>query len=177
VKTILHDPEAQHKYETKQVWQRVHERTCGAFAGLCRNKFVVFRSRETGAYYTEGTAEEKIAPVSFDQIVNPTVVDSNIAAAINFLSHFADGKCVILTNVPFVETKIGIASAIAEGIGKKLVAPAFPEGLRTFDGYHLDQPSAERWSQAFFLAAGPEIRSCLEEKGPIHPSVYQSNSQ
>ena len=33
------------------------------------------------------------------------------------------------------------------------------------DGYHLDGPSAERWSQAFFEAAGPEIRSCIEKHG------------
>jgi hypothetical protein len=177
VKTILHDPEARHKYETKQLWQRIHERICGKLARLCGSKFVVFRSRETGVYYTEGTAEQRIAPVSFDQIVSPDVVDSSITAAINFLSHFAQGKCLILTNVPFVGTKIGNANAIAKGIGAKLVTPAFPEGLQTFDGHHLDRPSAERWSRAFFLAAGSEIRSCLEEQGTVRPSAYRSTSQ
>ena len=50
----------------------------------------------------------------------------------------------------------------------KLVTPERSEGLQTIDGYHLDGPSAERWSQAFFKAAGPEIRSCLEKQGGAH---------
>jgi len=177
VKAIFHDPEARRKYEAKQLWQWIHKSICGAFALLCGTKFVVFRSRETGAYYREGVAPQKITPVSYDQIVSQNVVDSNIAAAIDFLSHFAQGKCVILTNVPFVETNIGNANAIANGVGMKLVTPGFIEGLQTYDGYHLDQPSAERWSKAFFRAAGSEIRPCLEEQGTARPSAHQSISQ
>jgi hypothetical protein len=177
VKTIFHDPEARQKYEAKQLWQRIHRPICGAFARLCGAKFVVFRSVETGAYHTEGAAQRKITSVSFDQIVSQNVVDSNTAAAIDFLSHFAQGKCVILTNVPFVETKIGNANAIAKGVGAKLVTPGSLEGLQTFDGEHLDQPSAERWSQAFFQAAGSEIRSCLEKQSTVRPSAYKADSQ
>jgi hypothetical protein len=177
VKTILHDPEARRNYQAKQFWQRVHAPLCAAFAGLCGTKFVIFRSRETGAYYTEGAAQRKIAPVSDDQIVGQNIVDGNVAAAIDFHSHFAQDKCVILTNVPFVETKTGNANAIAEGLGKKLMTPGILEGLQTYDGYHLDRPSAERWSRAFFLAAGSEIRSCLEEQGTVRPSAYQSISR
>jgi hypothetical protein len=177
VKTIFHDPEARHKYQVKQFWQHVHEPICKTFARLCGTRFVIFRSRETGAYFAEGVAPRKSTPVSYDQIANQDVVDSNIAAAIDFLSHFAQGKCVILTNVPFVETNIGNANAIATGVGNKLVAPGVLEGLQTYDGYHLDRPSAERWSRAFFLAAGSEIRSCLEEQGTVGQSGYRSNLQ
>jgi hypothetical protein len=169
VKTILHDLEARHRYEVKRLWQRVHEPICQAFAALCGSKFVIFRSRETGAYYREGAAEQKIAPVSYDQATNENVVNRNTAVAIDFLSHFTQGKCVILTMVPFVGTKIGNANAIAKGLGVKLVAPEILDGLQTYDGYHLDEPSAQRWSQAFFEAAGSEIRSCLEEHGAAHP--------
>jgi hypothetical protein len=176
VKSIFHDPEARQKYEAKQLWQRVHKSACKTFVRLCGTKFVIFRSRETGAYYREGVPLNKITPVSYDQNVSQDVVDSNIATAIDFLSRFAQGKCVILTNVPFVETNMGNANAIAKGVGAKLVTPTL-EGLQTYDGYHLDQPSAERWSKAFFSAAGPEIRSCLEEHGTIRPSSYQSISQ
>jgi hypothetical protein len=177
VKTIFHDPEARQKYETKQFWQRVHEPICGKFSRLCGSKFVIFRSRATGAYYTDGTAQQRTAPVSYDQVVDQSVVDSNTAAAVSFLSRFARDKCVILTDVPFVDTKIGNAKAIANRIGAKLVTPGPLEGLQTFDGHHLDRPSAERWSRAFFAAADHEIRSCLEEQGTIHPAVYQSTSQ
>ena len=175
VKTILHDPAAQHRYEVKRLWQRVHEPICKSFAALCGNKFVIFRSRETGAYYTKGAAEWKITPVSYDQGIDRDVVSRNTAAAAGFLSHFAQGKCVILTMVPFVGTKIGDANAIATGLGMKLVTPGIVEGLRTYDGYHLDQPSAQRWSQAFFKAAEPELQSCLEKEGA--PSSARSSSE
>ena len=177
VKTILHDPEARHKYEAKQFWQRIHEPICKRFARLCGNKFVIFRSRETGAYSAEGVPPQKNAPVSYDQIVNANVVDSNVATALDFLSRFAKGRCVILTNVPFVETNTGNANAIAKGIGGKLVTPGILDGLQTYDGYHLDQSSAERWSRAFFMAAGSEIRSCLEGQATAGWSERQSVSQ
>jgi hypothetical protein len=59
-----------------------------------------------------------------------------------------------------VETQTKAASAIAAALGLELIAPEL-EGLQTFDGSHLDPPSAERWSRAFFQAAGPKIRQCL----------------
>jgi hypothetical protein len=174
VKTILHDPEARHRYEVKRIWQHVHEPICKTFPMLCGVKFAIFRSRETGAYYTEGVQEnaapvQKATPVSYDQVVSRDAVDRNTPLAIDFLSHFTQGKCVILTMVPFVQTKIGNANAIAKGLGMKLVTPEILEALQTYDGYHLDQPSAERWSHAFFEAEGSKMRSCLEEQGAAHP--------
>ena len=165
VKTIMHDPEARHRYDVKRLWQRIHEPICRSLAALCGDKFVIFRSRETGAYYTEGAAEWKITPVSYDQAIDQEIVKRYTTAGIDFLLHFAQGKCVILAMVPFVGTKMGNANAVAAGLGMKLVTPGILEGLQTYDGYHLDQPSAQRWSQAFFQAAGPELRSCLEEQG------------
>jgi hypothetical protein len=165
VKTILHDPAARTRYETKRLWQRVHDPICKVFAVICGHQFAIFRSRETGAYYTEDMTQlQKITPVSYDRVISQNVVDRNTAVAIDFLRNFALGsKCVILTLVPFPGTKIGDANAIVAGLGMKLVTPGNLEGLQTWDGYHLDRPSAERWSRAFFQAVGPEIRSCLEE--------------
>jgi hypothetical protein len=163
-KVILHDPEARNRYEAKRLWQRVHERICKPFPALCGDHLAYFRSRETGAY-TKRSGKQKAAPVSYDQVVNQDVVNSNTAAAVNFLSHLpVNGKCVILTMVPTVGTKIGNVSAIATALGENLITPDIPAGLQTFDGSHLDQPSAERWSKAFFQAAGSKIRSCLEEQ-------------
>jgi hypothetical protein len=170
VKAIFRDPAARHRYEVKRLWQHVHEPICKTFAMLCGHQAVIFRSRETGAYYTEGgAAQQKITPVSYDQVINQKVVASNMATAIDFLSEFTKGKCVILTNVPFVGTKIANANAIAAGLGMKLVTPGVLDGLQTFDGYHLDRPSAERWSQTFFQIAGSKIRSCLERQDVAHP--------
>jgi hypothetical protein len=169
VKTMLHDPEAQHRYEIKRLWQRVHDPICRTFTLLCGTKFVIFRSRQTGAYYTQGAFQPTIIPVSYDQVVDKNVVDRNKAAAINFLSRFTQGKCVLLTMVPFVGTKIGDATALAKAVGVDLVMPGRMEGLRTFDGYHLDHASAERWSRAFFEAAGSKIKSCLAQVGTTRP--------
>jgi hypothetical protein len=168
-KAVLQDPEARRRYEEKRLWQRVHEPVCQAIAPLCGHKTVIFRSRETGAYSMElAASEQKIIPVSYDQDVDQGLVASNTAAAVDFLSEFTQGKCVILTSVPFVGTKIGNANAIAAGLGIKLTAPEILEGLQTFDGFHLDQPSAERWSESFFRIAGPKIRSCLEGQAAAH---------
>lgn len=166
VKTILHDTTARNQYAVKGLWQRIHKSICGTLSALCGDSYVVFRSRETGAYYREGVVPHmKSAPVTYDRSIDQDVVIRNTANAMDFLSHFARGKCVILTMVPFVGTKIGDADAIATRLGMKLVMPRMLDGLQTFDGVHLDRASAQRWSQAFFQAAGPKIRSCLKGQG------------
>lgn len=168
-KTILHDPDARSRYEWKRFSQYLHERICGAFPKLCGQKYVIFRSRETGAYYRtapDGPVRPQNA-VSYDPAVDQAVVKDSTALAVDFLKQYANGKCVILTNVPYPGTKAGNAEAIAAGAGLPLVAPKL-EGLNTADGYHLDRPSADRWAKVFFEAAGPEIRSCLEKKAAPH---------
>ena len=163
--TILHDADARSTYEGKRLSQYWHRPICGAFPRLCGRKFVIFRSRETGAYYRIPGPEPLVAKnaVSYDPWVDDATVKDSTALAIDFLKQFAQGKCVILTNVPYPETRSGNAEAIAAGAGLPLVAPRL-EGLYTSDGYHLDRPSADRWSQAFLAEAGPKIRSCLEKQ-------------
>jgi hypothetical protein len=166
VKTIFHDPQARNRYEDKRLWQRVHEPICKTFAALCGDDLAFFRSRETGAYtwaYTWREHGQKM-PVSYDQAISQDVVNRHTAAAVDFLSHLTvERKCVILTMVPTVGTKIGNIYAIAMALGVNLVGPETLAGLQTFDGSHLDPMSAERWSQAFFQAASSRIKSCLEE--------------
>jgi hypothetical protein len=164
-KTILHDPDARSRYEWKRFAQSLHEPVCRTFPRLCGQKFVIFRSRETGAYYRIPGEEAVIAKnaVSYDPWLDPAAVRDSTALATDFLKQFAKGRCVILTNVPHPETKVGNAEAIAAGVGLPLVAPQL-DGLNTTDGYHLDRASADRWSQAFLQAAGPEIRACLEKQ-------------
>jgi hypothetical protein len=165
--SILHDPEeSRHRYEVKRHWQLVHELICGRLPLLCGHKFVVYRSRETGAY-TEWTLERQTKTgVSYDMAINRPVVDRSVPIALDFLSRFAQGRCVILTTVPTVGTKIGDAKAIADALQMNLIAPGDMTGLTTFDEHHLDKLSAERWSQAFFEVASPNIRSCLANQAP-----------
>jgi len=160
VHLILHDPRAREKYEAKRFWQPLHEWACKRFAWICGHQFVIFRSRTTGTYRTEGAVRPKEVPVSYDRAVSQEVVDNRVPTATHFLSDFTRGKCVILTIVPYVGTQLGTAKAIARRLGLPLVTPGILPGLHTFDGYHLDQPSARRWSRAFFKVAGPLIQSC-----------------
>jgi hypothetical protein len=168
-KTILHDPEAQSRYEWKHFSQALHQWICGPFPALCGQRFVIFRSRENGAYYRI-PHDEPVSPqnaVSYDRKVDQAEVSDSTARAIGFLKEFTKGRCVILTNAPYPETNMGNASAIASGAGVPLVAPEL-DGLNTSDGYHLDRVSADRWARAFLEAAGPEIRSCLAKQGAAH---------
>jgi hypothetical protein len=171
VKTIFHDPEARRRYEDKRFWQRIHEPICKTFPALCGVNPVTYRSRETGAY-TKRTSEPYLAPapVSYDQVIDQQVVDGYTVAAIYFLSQLPVARrCIILTNVPTVGTKIGNIKTVATNLGMNLVAPEIPEGLRTYDGSHLDQPSVKRWSEAFFQSAGSSMLSCLDRQGAAKP--------
>ena len=165
---ILHDPDAQGRYEWKRFSQYFHRPICGTFPILllCGRQPAIIRSRETGAYYRHPFKEVALPQnaVSYNSWVNDEVVKDSAALAIDFLKRFAQGKCVILTNVPYPEVKIGNIEAIAAGAGLPLVVPEM-DGLSTFDGFHLDRASADRWSRAFLEAAGPRIRSCLEKQG------------
>jgi hypothetical protein len=163
VKTVLHDPNARNEYEAKRVWQGIHERICGTFTALCGRQFAIYRSRDTGTYYEEGQWGRTV-PVSYDWRANSELAGTSIATAAEFLSRFAQNKCVVLTMVPTVRTQMGTAKAIANGLDLPLIAPVLVDGLQTYDGSHLDQASAQRWAHAFFQAAGPEIRSCLDKR-------------
>lgn len=165
---ILHDPEARHRYEDKHFWQSVHWQVCGRFPVLCGSDGVIFRSRETGAF-TERTAPLNTVPVSYDEVEDQNAVKIETDNAIEFMKHLPkQEKCVILTTVPTVGTKVADAAAIARGVGLELVMPGNLSGLSTYDGSHLDSPSAERWSKAFFGVAGPKILSCLDKEVSAH---------
>lgn len=167
VNFILHDPQARTRYAEKRSWQRAQKLVCGTFSTLCGTNYAIFRSWENGAYRWR-PVNPKITAVSYDDRVNQKSVNDSAIAAIDFLSRFTQDKCVILTMVPTVATKIANARAIATAAGMNLVTPRRIENLQTFDGSHLDEPSAERWSKAFFEAAEPKIRSCLAHGGARH---------
>jgi len=166
---VTHDTSAQRHYETKRFWQSIHKPICKAVPFVCGRNYAIFRSRESGGFtISRVNTLLGVKPVSYDESKRQDVVGTNTAAASKFLADLAiQEECVILTLVPTVETKIGNANAIAAALHKDLIAPEI-QGLQTFDGTHLDPPSAERWSQAFFELAGPEIRSCLGKQAATH---------
>jgi len=161
VRTVLADSAARARYERKRDWQPVHRSACRWAPFLCRNEYVIYRSRTTGAWHVSG-GEIHGMPVSYDgDSENQVTLDAYAAAAREFVASLpVDPKCIMLTYVPFVRTDTATAIAVAAALGMDLIAPRL-DGLNTFDESHLDPPSAERWSAAFYEAAGPRIQACL----------------
>jgi hypothetical protein len=160
-RTVMRDSSAGNQYELKRIWQFVHERSCKAFPLMCGSRYTIFRSRETGAYHVQGLGEFKKRGVSQDLTIDQAAAQDEAESAREFLSSLpVERDCVILTVIPYAGTKIGTSNAIAHALGMNLVMPKL-DGLQTFDGSHLDQASAERWSEGFLEAAGPSIRKCL----------------
>jgi hypothetical protein len=162
----LTDPGARSRFEEKRFWQWLHQSICGPAPELCGHQLAYYRSRETGAYTRSGGGQNQTA-VSYDTTVDQAQVASDSANAVAFLSQLPVKRdCVILTMTPTVGTDIANVKATAKSLGMDLIAPEL-SGLKTFDGSHLEAGSAERWSQAFFQAAGPRISSCLKARQTV----------
>jgi len=163
VRTVMRDSSARNHYEVKRIWQLVHESTCKRFPALCGKRYTIFRSRETGAYHLSGLGEFEGRPVSYDRTIDRAAAENEAAIGRGFLSELSvKPDCVILTMAPSGGTELGTANAIASALGMTLLIPKI-DGLQTFDGSHLNRTSAERWSDAFFKAAGPQIRRCVNK--------------
>jgi hypothetical protein len=168
-KYVLHDESARNHLEAKRRWQVVHRFICDHFSIICGGNYDIFRSRRTGAYSARGVDPlrykyYKPAPASYDQAVSQTVVKDYTETGRSFLPHLpVRPECIIFTMVPTVGTRVRTANDIAVDLGINFVAPEL-EGLETFDGSHLGRSSAERWSEAFLAAAGPQILRCVEDR-------------
>jgi hypothetical protein len=155
------DYDVKTRYSEKQLWQDLHRSLCTRLQSACGNQFAYFRSRETGFWETRGTHKADSSLVADGPSSDQDHWNHYETLAAQFIAALpVDRSCVVLTVVPYPATKHAEARAIAGAIGLDLVDPQL-DGLRTFDGSHLDRPSAERWSRAFFDSAGPRIRRCL----------------
>jgi hypothetical protein len=177
-KDVMHDPASRYRYETKYLWEFVHRQICEKLSAICGHKFAIFRSRETGAYHRSGRAEGPFegAPVYYEHDMNQEKIEYYSASGQSFLSQLPVPRdCIILTTVPTVRAhafvyspSVETADAVAKELGVNFVAAEL-DGLRTFDGSHLNQSSAERWSKAFFQAAGPKISRCINGPSKSRP--------
>jgi len=159
---ILQGRDVLERYKEKRTWQSLHKGLCAALPVACGNAFTVYRTRETGVWQRMGRGSIETRQVSDGQPRNVERWDQYAGLGEKFLAQLpVDRGCVILTLVPTVETKRAEAMAIAAKLGHDLLAPQI-DGLLTFDGSHLDEASAERWSAAFLREAGPRIRRCVD---------------
>jgi hypothetical protein len=161
-KPILSDPTTVERYENKRRWQSIHRPVCGLLPALCGREFTVFRVHETGRWIgIAGQFQGEM--VTDDPMVDPQALQQQVAAGRYFLDRLtARRECVILTVIPTVQTPHAMAKAVSAGLKMELISPSM-DGLQTFDGSHLDEQSAERWSKGFMDAAAPRITKCVSE--------------
>lgn len=159
---IMTNKEALNRYLEKRRWQYVHETLCKAAAFLCRKEVAFFRTRSNGAWVRKGgefSGRETL--VSYDDTVDKDMLARYERLIPNLINGLGVKKnCIILTNTPQSGTSIGTATAFANRLNLPLVAPRI-DGLKTFDGSHLDPGSATRWSAAFIESIAPHLRNCL----------------
>jgi hypothetical protein len=158
--SVMNDSNAVSNYRRKRLWQFPHRALCSSYAQLCGDKGTFYRSVRNGEYTRSGGTDYH-DPVSYDMKIDDQLVADYVNRGREFFASLPiDRECILITLVPSKDTHYGTTKAIADALGLTLIAPQ-PADLTMFDHSHLDRPSAERWSQAFFEAAGPQIRKCL----------------
>lgn len=166
VATLFAGGDAPSRYDAKRRWQRIHPVVCNNIPGLCGTSPVVFRRYDNGRWQQYGAnpnwKNTLTAPSASE---DDTHWQQDLQLARNFLDQFKlPPGCVLLTVVPSPQTPMAKAQWLANALQTPLIAPA-TAGYRTRDNSHLDEPSAERWSQAFFAQAAPVIETCLAGYG------------
>ena len=159
----LLDDDAASRHRRKRLWQYPHKALCGVVDALCGHDLSFFRKRDDGSWTFVGNDPSMEAGGIADApATSPELLRKRIALAEAWLQTLpVQRRCVFFTAIPWAQTPQAEAAAIAEAVGVKLVVPR-TQDLRTFDGSHLDGPSAERWSADFFAAAGSDLRACVE---------------
>ena len=159
-RAVMYDSTSESKYRRKQSLHALQQFICSRASVLCGKRDTIYRSRDTGYWHVAGVRFVS-SPVSFDREIDSAYVQDYVAAAREFLDELpVPPECQILTMAPTVGTRIESARTIAASVGRTFIAPEL-DGLITYDGSHLDGPSADHWSAAFFAEAGPSIRDCL----------------
>ncbi len=168
-RVVMRDGAAPGRYKQKREWQVLHRATCSRLPAICRDAPAFFRFPETGAWIVAG-GEKRPKPTSYADAVDDELLQVYLANGGDFISHLpVPEECVLLTMVPTVGTPVATGEAFADSVGRRFVAPVL-DSLNTFDQSHLDSASAQRWSQAFFDAAGPFIQKCLADASGVLPT-------
>jgi hypothetical protein len=160
---VMHDQTAMYVYKAKAILQLVHKQICAGIGRICGHRHVVFRSRRTGALYAlyDETSRLFGRPVSYTQNFDPSEIVRELPSAVDFIDALpVKRECVILTRVPYMDTKSAATIALANELGVSFIAPRL-DGAPTWDASHLNHEGAERWSKAFLQAAAGQIRRCV----------------
>ena len=159
---VMNNPHALQRYVAKRRWQNVHQLICGSLPALCGQKTAFFRSRDNGSWLKAGEAPDLDVETYIGKPTEREQWPEFIELGESFLAQLpVSRECVLLTVVPYPDTKLARAQEIARSLMLNLYVPDV-QNLTTFDGSHLDIESRERWAAEFFAAAGPQIDRCLQ---------------
>jgi hypothetical protein len=165
---VMHGSDSRPRYVSKRSWQAPHRLICTWLPALCGDEISFFRRHETGEWQLDGPQELNPSGIESDLPADPEQVAHAKVNAEKFIAGLGiERRCVFLTYVPTKENERTTAEALAVALGDELMSPRI-EGLRTFDGSHLDRQSAERFAGAFLEIGGPRLRRCLEETPASH---------
>ena len=120
-KVIMQDDAARSRYAVKRRWQFVHKSFCMKLATICGHAFAVFRSHQTGMWYTSPLSMYKShgRPVSYDEQIDERKIDEAIAVGRIFLSELpVKPECVILTVVLRSAQNLGQQTPLQAVLGK-----------------------------------------------------------
>lgn len=168
-RTVMQEPDARDRYGVKRAWQMPHRLLCGWLPALCGNAVSFYRARDTGAWRLAGTEGLVASDVEAEAPPDLARVATEQAPGEAFIAGLGvDRRCVFLTYLPPRENERATAAALAARLGLGLISPKL-DGLRTFDGSHLDPESAERFVGAFLEQAGQRLSECLGASGTSRP--------
>jgi len=129
------------------------------------SSWILYRSTRTG-WLIPVVEPSASYPIGFDR------EDASYAPSLPVARELAEelerrGAALILSLVPYGNTRTGHLPFLARELGVPVVLPSF-DGLVTADGSHLARSSAESYAKAFWsqLLALPEVREKLSLDGP-----------
>jgi hypothetical protein len=135
------------------------------FGQRLTSSWILYRSTRTG-WLIPVVEPSARYPIGFDR------EDASYAPSLPVARALKDeldrrGAALILSLVPYGDTRTGHLPFLARELGVPVVLPSF-DGLATADGSHLDRSSAESYGKAFWsqLLALPEVREKLSLDDP-----------
>src|SRR6185295_13505717 len=97
---VMDEPDAQSRYERKQLWQTLHRAVCSHLTFVCANSYAIFKNVHNGTWRSTGLISANEA-ASVDDKVDPAEIAGEIASGQKFLDQLGvDRRCVIFTLVP-----------------------------------------------------------------------------
>jgi len=166
---VMRGSDTRRRYISKRTGQAPHRLICTWLPAVCGDEISFYRQRETGEWRLDGPRGLEPSGIEFDLPVDAERVAREQVSAEKFIAGLGvDRRCVFLTYVPTKQNERATAAALAVALGIELISPQI-EGLRTFDGSHLDRQSAERFVDFFLEIGGPRLRQCLSGEGTPAP--------